>query len=713
MADEKKIIEISVDNEAAVAEIVRLREEVTKLNSQEGLTREEQEKNKIATKEYNDQIRSLQKEIQNSIKADQQKQGSLQQMKAQLSNLTKEYNNLSKEERESAKGTELRDKIKGLSDELKTNESAIGDNRRKVGDYAGEIGGLFGTLGKMPGAFGKMAAGAEGATAGFKALNATNPVGWITILIGIVTNLVAKFMDFAPVADFMTDSLAKLNAAFQVLKNGIIDVVTGQKSLSDAFKDTTSQMSAQVAEAERLSEATRDLEDRQEAMGVQQQRYRNEIDKLLLQSKNRTLSENERMALIDKALKIEEKAFKERKKLADDEVRLIQDKLIQQGQLSASEAVRLRVDGLAYARDIENRKNLKDAEIKALATALETQARIEGESIQLRERALNRRDQLEEQSEAARIKRQENLEKDIKKRAEMEEQSVKDAIYWETVKQLELEAIRSRGLLLAQKTAREATEKIRIDSLNEMQQSAMIELDAQYALKQSMWDGLYELQRWELEKSYNQQIQAAEKVGADTTEITRLYEKQKTEIKRLEVEAGLELAAGFMGNIAEIFGENTKVGKMAASAQVAIDSIKGAISAYSSLAGVPFVGPALGAAAAGAVIAAGVKSISKIWAVKSGLPGDSSGRGVGLRLSETAMPKDITSKMASPMSSASGSVSAYGGASGIASAPATSIATGGNSMTQAIQNMPAPIVTVKDIEIAQKRVKVVDSISKI
>jgi hypothetical protein len=428
MADEKKIIEIKVNDDAAIAEIVRLREEVTKLSKAENQTAEDKEAAKIATKEYNDQIRLLQKEVQNSIKTDQQKQGSLQQMKAQLSNLTKEYNNLSKQERESAKGMELQKKIKGLSDELKTNESAIGDNHRKIGDYAGEIGGLFSNLGNLPGAFGKMAQGAQSASVGMKALNATNPVGWITILVGVVANLVGRFMDFAPVADFMENSLAKLNAVFSVLKNNVIGVISGQKSLGDAIRDTTGDMAEQVAEAERLAEATRDLEDRQESMGVQQQKYRNEIDKLLLQSKNRTLDEKSRMKLIDDALALEDKAFKERKKLSDDEVRLIQDKLIQQGNLSASEAVRLRVDGLAYARDIENRKNLKDAEIKALAVALENQARIEGESIQLRERALNRRDAIEEQSAKNAETRKANQEKENEKREKAAEKRVQEEI---------------------------------------------------------------------------------------------------------------------------------------------------------------------------------------------------------------------------------------------------------------------------------------------
>ena len=93
------------------------------------------------------------------------------------------------------------------------------------------------------------------------------------------------------------------------LKNTVIAVVTGQKSLGEALKGTSEEMKKQTEEAGRLAEAQRDLEDRQEAMTLQQQKYQNEIDKRLLQSKNLTLDERERMKLIDEALQIEAQAF--------------------------------------------------------------------------------------------------------------------------------------------------------------------------------------------------------------------------------------------------------------------------------------------------------------------------------------------------------------------------------------------------------------------
>ena len=95
----------------------------------------------------------------------------------------------------------------------------------------------------------------------------------------------------------------------------------------------------------------------------------------------------------------------------------------------------------------------------------------------------------------------------------------------------------------------------------------------------------------------------------------------------LTAEHKLALAQGFAGNIATIFGKNTAIGKAAAIAETAINTFRGAQAAYASLAGVPVVGPVLGAAAAGAAIVAGLRNVKKIIGVKSGLPGDSGSGG--------------------------------------------------------------------------------------
>jgi hypothetical protein len=64
--------------------------------------------------------------------------------------------------------------------------------------------------------------------------------------------------------------------------------------------------------------------------------------------------------------------------------------------------------------------------------------------------------------------------------------------------------------------------------------------------------------------------------------------------------------------LSTILGEESKAGKAAAIAQTTIETYKGATAAYASLAGVPIVGPALGAVAAAAAVAAGLANIKAI-----------------------------------------------------------------------------------------------------
>lgn len=76
----------------------------------------------------------------------------------------------------------------------------------------------------------------------------------------------------------------------------------------------------------------------------------------------------------------------------------------------------------------------------------------------------------------------------------------------------------------------------------------------------------------------------------------------------------------------EMGGKGAELAKGMAAAQAIQDTYKGATSAYSSLSGIPVVGPALGAAAAGVAVASGLMNVKKILATK---PVEKSAPGAG------------------------------------------------------------------------------------
>ena len=84
----------------------------------------------------------------------------------------------------------------------------------------------------------------------------------------------------------------------------------------------------------------------------------------------------------------------------------------------------------------------------------------------------------------------------------------------------------------------------------------------------------------------------------------------------------LQVASGVLGNLSTLMqSENKKqfeIGKKAAIAQAVIDTISSAQAAFGAMAGIPYVGPALGAAAAAAAIVAGMARVQQIKSTQFG-----------------------------------------------------------------------------------------------
>ena len=151
--EEQKILDIKVKYEDAIYGIIRYKEKIDQLKASiKDLQQQEKDgtisrnEYKVQTeainatiKEYQYNVRALQKEVQNSIRQEEQQEGSLKSMRAELSNLTKAYSEMSKAERDSAKGKELQNHINALTDDIKDVEEGIQLYQRSVGNYKNAI----------------------------------------------------------------------------------------------------------------------------------------------------------------------------------------------------------------------------------------------------------------------------------------------------------------------------------------------------------------------------------------------------------------------------------------------------------------------------------------------------------------------------------------------------------------------------------------------
>ena len=134
--DVQQILDIKVKYEDAIYGIIRYKEKIDQLK-QSIKELQQQEKDKTITtnemkvqteainatiKEYQYNVRTLRKEIQNNVRTENEQEGSLKQLRAQLSNATKAYDEMSKAEREGAKGQELAKHINDITEKLKLAE---------------------------------------------------------------------------------------------------------------------------------------------------------------------------------------------------------------------------------------------------------------------------------------------------------------------------------------------------------------------------------------------------------------------------------------------------------------------------------------------------------------------------------------------------------------------------------------------------------------
>lgn len=306
-------------------------------------------------KQEKDTVRELAKEVQNGLKQDKEKEGSLRGLRAELSNTTKEFDALSRTEREGAKGRELADKINNITTELKEAEAATQRYYRNVGNYENAIQNALGANSKwftslqaisggMQGGFKNAVTGATQAVGAFgKQLLAllANPV--VLIIAGIAAAF-KLLSDAIQNNEENTDRLTKILAPFhrilelisnqlQMLAGMILSVVeAGGKMLSwvmnmmekvpilgQYFADLNAEMRDSI-DMEREAQAIRNEHRKEE---VEQAKTSLESQRLLTKAYDKAnYSAKERLGFLRQATKIEQDRADAAEKLAKRELDL-------------------------------------------------------------------------------------------------------------------------------------------------------------------------------------------------------------------------------------------------------------------------------------------------------------------------------------------------------------------------------------------------------
>lgn len=649
--------------------------------------------------------------------------------------------------------TALNKKLDENNDYIKSNADAYLKQKINIGNYTDSVREAFASINPLNGGLGAFAQRAQeaggagnlfkGAITGMvqgvlglvKASLAfiATPIGAVLAVIGVVLGtLIGLFRSLDPVMDKVEQGFAAISAIVDVVRQTFLSLITGAKSLKEAFSGFGSSMASAAKEAANLKNAQQDLADAQRSQEVANAKASQQYDELIVKSKNRTLTEKERIAYIQQAQKIEEANFRQRSALAEAELKNAIEGARIKGQLSDQELTNLKRNTMAYGNYLLNQGRITEKELEAIKKAELGKISIKDETTKRLEKAQNQEDKLAENAqakaekaqadaEARREKAQAAAEKAIDKaieqqkseidkfiagqgiRAKTLEESVRyeeqlrdkrlavlefekekgkktqtqyeaekleiknsflqkqteatiaqadlelqiflnankskldankflsDELYRQELERLnktsEAEAAAQTARLVAGTITTEqyntaikaiddkfAEDKKNLDLKKAEEDKAKQAIDLENKLAADTTNRDYDLafQTQQLEAKRLAEVAAAEKTGADTKLINDKYAKQKMEVEAIVASNKLNLASQTFGNLATILGKESAAGKAMAVAQTTIDTYQSATAAYKAMAGIPVVGPALGAVAAGAAVVSGIANVKKI-----------------------------------------------------------------------------------------------------
>lgn len=366
----EKILEIKVRYDDAIRKIAEYRKQLDVLKQVEKTLKEDVEKGrisrdaynikltetKIASQEYTEAIRVLNKEIQNNRKIEQEQEGSLKQLRAQLSNLTAEYDSLSEAERNAAKGQELKNSINNITDSLKGAEEETQRFYRSVGSYEDAIKNAVSSNVPFIGQLMQMQEGAGGLKGAFNAgtvavkafskqllVLLANPIVAILSAIALAVMAVAKAINSSEEASNrwniiiapLKRSLDGLLSVIQFVAGAILSVIEAGIKLDNWISSQLEKLPFVGKLYKQLNDSNKEAIDlAKEKIAIDQQARKDEIKNAkdaLEVSKLRTMakdkenySDKERLEFVRKANKLEQEQADRNVALAERKLRALQ-----------------------------------------------------------------------------------------------------------------------------------------------------------------------------------------------------------------------------------------------------------------------------------------------------------------------------------------------------------------------------------------------------
>lgn len=692
-------------------------------------------KSKEMTKDYSSQVQVLSRNVQNQLKVDRENIGSLKQLRAQLSNLTSAYDALSEEERNAAKGRELKDKINAITDSLKDAEEATQRYYRNVGNYENAIKNTIGLNGKFGQTLQNVAEMTKNGVG--PALNEmkqgvvsvgkettkllANPIVATLALIATAVMAVVKGIKSSE------ENTAKWSATMAKFKPFLDLVTVGCQKLADVVLDLVGWFGKATGSVMKWLEKLPLVGDKIADINAESERYVQIAEESYQIDVDRRKLEEESA---NAALKVSELRTKAKdKERYSDEERL---KFVQE----ANEVERkIAEEKVALAE-----RALKAAEEEAKAT--QNQKEVEEKLSQLRIAVANEQkafyDKTRELLEQENTIKNEIAAQDKARADEAKKQNDEKLKSQEEYNQALDEAIRETEDMMVELLEEGAAKEQELEKLRYERQVRAIEekmsayeedteLYQTYAQQLELAAQQHEQNMTAIsEEARQKEVEEAEKAAEEEKRITEEKVAREIELEKLKLSSYASIAGSISSILEATAGDNKrrlKAAKLAALAEVAIN--QGVAIAQAVKAGGEYPFPVnlltIASSVAGA-IAALVPAFQAVNSVKLARGGRVSGAGTSTSDSIPAMLSNgefvVNARATSMFPELLETINNLGlglGAPARMEKVTTTRIERDNSeaLVKALQQMPAPVVSVEEINNTNRRVTVLENLSRL
>jgi hypothetical protein len=465
-----------------------------------------------------------------------------------------------------------------------------------------------------------------------------------------------------------------VSEGFDKLKNVIGDTMDSAKDAFGRYESGTKELTK--TEKDNLAERQKNLDDaakKKEELAKKEEEKRKAALEALKADLDAKIAleinkENSSKETLKKLLDERYQAEIQDKKLSDAQKLLLQEEYAKK----LEEAIKADDEKKRKARESELDAQIqleKDKGKEGLDTNEERLRSLLDQrmTIELEEAELLKKSEAEKEAIRQKYAKQllDELNKDVKARRDIEIKNLQ-----EQLRDTQLSAdeqIRITALLQEQlKTVEDPADRFQLQK--GYQDNLLSLLDTSYANQKAKIEENYdEFKRFD-SQYYDDQRQALEKNQTDLnnalakgTISKQEYTKRDTElakarkeINKQEVASNQEkvaLIGNALGQLSSLVGQDTIAGKAFAIAKATIDTYQSAVAAYKSLAGIPVIGPALGAIAAAAAVASGIATVKKIVQVQ--VPNAPAATGGNVTQSTPAGPGERPTIVANATSGAS------------------------------------------------------------